>query len=71
MVARSLLGLRGLPYGLYLGLRKDAKEAGGMAAHAWVCTGPVAVTGGRSFGQFTVVGVFVSDQLNLAEVSSR
>lgn len=63
MVARCLLGLSGLPYGLYLGLRKEEKEAGGMAAHAWVCTGPVAVTGGHSFGQFTVVGVFASDPL--------
>ena len=71
MVARCLLGLRGLPYGLYFGLCKDSSEAGGMHAHAWVCTGPVAVTGGHSFGQFTVVGAFYADQLRRAEVSSR
>ena len=58
MVARVLLGLRRVPYALYLGVRKD--DGAGMAAHAWVCTGATAVTGGRGFGQFTVVGAFVS-----------
>ncbi|WP_295456888.1 lasso peptide biosynthesis B2 protein [uncultured Thiodictyon sp.] len=58
MVARVLLGLRRLPYALYLGVRKD--DAAGMAAHAWVCTGAAAVAGGYGFGQYTVVGTFVS-----------
>ena len=58
MVARLLLGLQRLPYVLYLGVRKD--DAAGMAAHAWVCTGRAAITGGHGCGQFTVVGAFVS-----------
>ncbi len=59
MVAAVLLRIKGLPYGLYFGVRKDPAAANGMAAHAWVCTGPAAVTGGRSFGQFAVVGCFI------------
>ena len=58
MVARVLLGVNGLPYGLYLGVSK--RGTSGVTAHAWVCTGPAAVTGGRGFGQFAVVGTFVS-----------
>jgi hypothetical protein len=57
MVARMLLGIKRLPYALYLGVRKDGET--GLAAHAWVCTGRLAVTGDHSFGQFTVVGTFV------------
>ena len=34
-----------------------------MKAHAWVVAGRVPVTGGVSFGQFTVVGVFVAPRL--------
>jgi hypothetical protein len=60
MVARLLLGLRGIPYALFLGVRKDETDPAGMAAHAWVCSGPAFITGGRSFGQFTVVGTFIS-----------
>ena len=61
MAARVLLGVNGLPYGLYLGVRKRGES--GVTAHAWVCTGPAAVTGGRGFGQFAVVGTFVSPRL--------
>ena len=61
MAARVLLGVNGLPYGLYLGVRKRGES--GVTARAWVCTGPAAVTGGRGFGQFAVVGTFVSPRL--------
>lgn len=61
MAARVLLGVSGLPYALFLGASKGGES--GMAAHAWICTGPAAVTGGHSFGQFTVVGTFVSPTL--------
>lgn len=61
MAARVLLGVNGLPYALFLGVNKDGESS--MAAHAWVCTGPAAVTGGHSFAQFTVVGTFVSPTL--------
>jgi hypothetical protein len=62
VAARLLLGWYGVPYALYFGLMRDADSAG-MKAHAWVCADRVAVTGGRSFGQFTVVGVFVTPGL--------
>lgn len=61
IVARVLLGLKGLPYALFLGVRND--PAAGMTAHAWVCTGRAAITGGQGFGHFTVVGTFVSGAL--------
>lgn len=64
MTARVLLGAGRVPYGLYLGVRRP--DGSGSPAHAWVCSGPVAVTGGRGFGQFTVVATFLSpapDQL--------
>lgn len=65
MVARALLGIKRLPYALYLGVRKEGEA--GMTAHAWVYTGRLAVTGGRSFGQFTVIGTFVSPRLAAPE----
>ena len=58
VVATQLLALRRVPYVLYLGVSPDGQ--GSMKAHAWVCTGSVAVTGGHSFNLFTVVGSFVS-----------
>ena len=68
MAARVLLAMNGLPYGLYLGVENSRDS--GMTAHAWVCTGPAAVTGGRSFGRFTVVGTFVSPRLFRSPVKS-
>ena len=35
-----------------------APRSAGMRAHAWVVAGRVPVTGGHSFHQYTVVGVF-------------
>ncbi|QVL50026.1 MAG: lasso peptide biosynthesis B2 protein [Thiocapsa sp.] len=63
IAARVLLGLYGLPYTLYFGLMRDPGNPAGMKAHAWVAAGRVRVTGGHSFGQFTVVGCFVSPRL--------
>ena len=60
ITARILLGLNQLPYALFLGVDKRGDE--GFAAHAWVCTGRAAVTGGHSFADFTVVGTFSSLQ---------
>lgn len=62
VVARLLLGWYRIPYALYFGLNRDAQTRE-MKAHTWVCAGRVAVTGGTSFGQFTVVGVFVAPRL--------
>lgn len=62
VAARLLLGVYAVPYALYFGLmhKPGSKE---LKAHAWVAAGRVAVTGGASFAQFTVVGVFVSPML--------
>lgn len=62
VVARLLLGLYGIPYALYFGLRRDA-ESGELKAHAWVIAGKVAVTGGHSFNGFTVVGCYIAPGL--------
>lgn len=59
VVARLLLGWYGIPYALYFGLLND-RGAAPLSAHAWVAAGPVQVTGGSAFHQFTVVGVFAS-----------
>ncbi len=57
VAARVLLGLYGIPYGLFFGVERG-QDAGGLSAHAWVATGRVRVTGGESFDQFAVVGCF-------------
>lgn len=58
LVARFWLGLFGIPCIVNYGVRKDEKY--GLAAHAWVCTGPVAVTGGQAWEEFVVVRSFVT-----------
>jgi hypothetical protein len=58
ITARWLLGLYNVPYVFFFGLSRDASDPAGMKAHAWVAAGPVRVTGGYSFHQFTVVGCF-------------
>lgn len=62
LVARLLLGWFGVPYALSFGLMRDTLSAE-LKAHAWVAAGPIAVTGGRNDGQYSVVGVFVSPGL--------
>lgn len=62
VVARLLLGLYRIPYTLCFGLSREP-EAGEIKAHAWVAAGPVRVTGGASFGHYTVVGVYTSPHL--------
>jgi len=58
IAARCLLGLFGVPYAVFYGVSKDPVEQ--MKAHAWVCSGPIQVTGGYGFDEFTVVAVFGS-----------
>lgn len=58
IAARCLLGLFGVPYAVFYGVANCPEQA--MKAHAWVCCGPVAVTGGDAFDEFTVVAVFTS-----------
>lgn len=59
IVARVLLGFNGIPYAMYLGLRRDPSGPG-LQAHAWVAAGRIDVTGGASFSRFTVVSMFLS-----------
>ncbi len=58
VAARALLGLYGVPYALFFGVKR-APQAAALDAHAWVAAGRVPVTGGAGFGEFTVVGCFV------------
>jgi hypothetical protein len=62
VTARVLLGLCGVPYSLFFGVARDS-DGSNMSAHAWVAAGRVPVTGGASFGQFTVVACFVAPRL--------
>ena len=75
IVARMLLGIFGVPYAIHFGLIRgddcgtgpsSARRDRGMCAHAWVVAGRVAVTGGPSFGRYTVVGVFTGDPASSA-----
>lgn len=61
ITARVWLACYGIPYALYFGLKKSPEQQ--LEAHAWVCAGPVKVTGGDSFDTFTVVSVFVSKEI--------
>jgi hypothetical protein len=63
LAARLLLGLYGIPYALFLGLKRDPSESE-LKAHAWVAAGRIYVCGGESFSHYTVVGCFVSPLLH-------
>ena len=65
LTARLLLGLYGVPYSFFFGIANDTESAA-FKAHAWVSAGRVNVTGGNSFGHFTVVGCFVTPYLATA-----
>lgn len=57
MLAGSLLcRLLAIPTSAFLGVKLGDEPK--MAAHAWLCAGPVQVTGGPSFGHYTVTCSF-------------
>ncbi len=58
LTARFLLGLYKVPYAVFFGLMRDPLSSE-MKAHAWVGAGPVRVTGGDGFSQFTVVATYL------------
>lgn len=62
VVSRLLLGLYNIDYCLFFGLRRKGGEDP-FDAHAWIAAGRIAVIGRRSFGKYTVVGVFASPGL--------
>lgn len=55
--AASMCRLLGVPASVHLGIRLDGADSQ-MAAHAWTCAGPVALSGGRCFGVYTPVSCF-------------
>jgi mRNA-degrading endonuclease toxin of MazEF toxin-antitoxin module len=58
LAAVILCRMLGVPASSHLGVRlEDVSKQ--MSAHAWVCSGPVAVTGGHSFGAYTAVACFI------------
>jgi len=61
VVARILLGFYGVPYSLFFGVSRGSTDVE-MEAHAWLVSGRVSVTGGASFGKFTVVRCFFSSR---------
>lgn len=63
LVARTLLAWHRIPYTLFFGLRRETRSAE-LKAHAWVTSGPVNVTGGASFGHYTVVNVFMTQLID-------
>lgn len=56
IAARCLLGVFSVPYAVFYGVANAPEQ--NMQAHAWVGCGPVPVTGGYAFDEFTVVAVF-------------
>lgn len=61
IAARVLLAVFSVPYSIHYGLAKDPEAK--LKAHAWVCSGPVQVSGGYAFDEFTVVAVFANASL--------
>ncbi|WP_189641129.1 lasso peptide biosynthesis B2 protein [Paramylibacter ulvae] len=58
LVARIMLGIYRIPYALYFGVKRDGTSRE-LLAHAWVCSGICAVSGGDdSFDEYTVVGCY-------------
>ena len=58
LTAHVLLRRQGIPHTVFFGLTRSAGTQA-LTAHAWVCAGRVAVTGGLGFDAHTAVGCFV------------
>ncbi|HVR90612.1 MAG TPA: lasso peptide biosynthesis B2 protein [Novosphingobium sp.] len=57
LAGAALCRMLRVPATVFLGVRLNDGPSG-MAAHAWLCAGAAAVTGGQSFERFTVVAAF-------------
>ena len=68
LTARVMLGAIDAPYAMFFGVRGGTPPKK-FEAHAWVVSGRVRVTGGRSFGRFSTVACFASES-SLAENSA-
>ncbi len=60
LVAKFWCDRWGIPYFLFIGLQKNSAKPLGKEAHAWLTTGPVAVTGGYCFESHHVISSFSS-----------
>ena len=58
MAAQWMLKRRHIAGTLYLGVAKDETKPEKLAAHAWLRSGDVLLTGGAGHRQFTVVATF-------------
>lgn len=47
-----------VPYMLFIGLAKDRTKPLGREAHAWIISGPIAITGGQSLVTHHVIGSY-------------
>jgi hypothetical protein len=57
LAAAVLCRIAGLPSAAHLGTRLSS--AAGMEAHAWLAVGPVAVSGGHAWDDYTVVACYL------------
>ena len=55
MVAKFWCQYYEIPYFLYIGFAKKSDKPLGEEAHAWVTSGPVAITGGQAFNTHQVI----------------
>jgi Transglutaminase-like superfamily len=56
LAAKVMLARRGISTTVYFGVKSD--EQGQLAAHAWLRSGEIYVTGGRNRDEFTPISVF-------------
>lgn len=59
LVARLLLGMARVPFALFFGVSREG-DTGVIKAHAWVMSGPIAVSGGNSFRHYSVARCFTN-----------
>jgi hypothetical protein len=60
IAAKMMLQCRGVPSTLYLGVMKQG--AAGFAAHAWLRSGTVILTGAPGRERFTVISTFADEE---------
>ncbi len=58
VAAKWMLQRRRIPGTVYLGVMKDGNKPEKLAAHAWIRSGRVILTGAKGHQQYTVVSTF-------------
>lgn len=65
LIIRRYLDDDNIPYLIHVGLaKKSNNKQMQLSAHAWVCVGPLVVTGGKFFREFTVLSTYVPKALS-------